>query len=35
MPRDLTNLKVESVARAYRALAHEEEEAAERIENPG
>ena len=35
MTLDLTNLKAESAARAYRALAYEEEEAAEWIENPG
>jgi hypothetical protein len=32
---DLTNLELEVAARACRALAYQEEQAAKRMENPG
>jgi hypothetical protein len=35
MPLDLTDLELETAARACRALARQEEQAAKRIENPG
>jgi hypothetical protein len=35
MPLDLTDLELESAARACRALAYQEGEAAKRMENPG
>jgi hypothetical protein len=35
MPLDLTDLELESAARACRALAYQEEQAAKRMENPG
>jgi hypothetical protein len=34
MPFDLTDREPETAARACRALAYQEEQAAERIENP-
>jgi hypothetical protein len=35
MPLDLTDLELETAARACRALAYQEEQAAKRMENPG
>jgi hypothetical protein len=35
MPLDLTGLELETAARACRALAYQEGEAAKRMENPG
>jgi hypothetical protein len=35
MPLDLTHLELEIAARACRALARQEEQAAKRIDNPG
>jgi hypothetical protein len=35
MPVDLLDLELETTARACRALAYEEREAAKRMENPG
>ena len=35
MPLDLTGLELETAARAWRALAYQEGEAAKRMENPG
>jgi|GEM_PF-4688073 len=35
MPLDLTDLELETAARACRALAYQEEQAAKRTENPG
>jgi hypothetical protein len=35
MPLDLTDLELETAARACRALAYQEEQAAKRVENPG
>ena len=35
MPLDLTDLELETAARACRALARQEEQAAKRIDNPG
>ena len=35
MPLDLTDLELETAARACRALAYQEELAAKRMENPG
>lgn len=35
MPLDLTDLELETAARACRAFAYQEREAAKRIENPG
>jgi hypothetical protein len=34
MPLDLTDLELEIAARACRALAYQEEQAAKRMENP-
>jgi len=34
-PLDLTDLELETAARACRALAYQEEQAAKRMENPG
>jgi hypothetical protein len=34
-PLNLTGLELETAARACRALAYQEEQAAKRIENPG
>jgi hypothetical protein len=34
MPLDLTDLKLETAARACRAMAYQEEQAAKRMENP-
>jgi hypothetical protein len=34
MPLDLTDLELETAARAGRALAYQEEQAAKRMENP-
>lgn len=34
MPLDLTDLELETAARACRALAYQQEQAAKRIENP-
>jgi hypothetical protein len=35
MPLDLTDLELETAARACRALARQEEQAAKQIDNPG
>ena len=35
MPLDLTDLELETAARACRVLARQEEQAAKRIDNPG
>jgi hypothetical protein len=35
MPLDLTDLELETAARACRALAYQEELAAKKMENPG
>jgi hypothetical protein len=35
MPLELTDLELETAARACRAFAYQESEAAKRIENPG
>jgi hypothetical protein len=35
MPLDLTDLELETAARACRGLAYQEEQAAKRIDNPG
>jgi hypothetical protein len=35
MPVDLTDLELDTAARACRALAYQEGEAAKRLENPG
>jgi hypothetical protein len=35
MSLDLTDLELETAARACRALAYQEEQAAKRMENPG
>jgi hypothetical protein len=35
MPLDLTDVELETAARACRALAYQEEQAAKRLENPG
>jgi hypothetical protein len=35
MPLELTNLELETAARACRVLARQEEQAAKRMENPG
>jgi hypothetical protein len=35
MPLDLTHLELETAARACRALAYQEDQAAKRMENPG
>jgi hypothetical protein len=35
MPLDLTDLELETAARACRALAYQEEQAAKKMENPG
>jgi len=35
MPLELTDLELETAARACRAPAHQEEQAARRMENPG
>jgi hypothetical protein len=35
MPLDLTDFELETAARACRALAYQEEQAAKRMENPG
>jgi hypothetical protein len=35
VPLDLTDLELETAARACRALAYAEEQAAKRMENPG
>jgi hypothetical protein len=35
MPLDLTDLELETAARACRALAYQEEQAAKQMENPG
>jgi hypothetical protein len=35
MPLELTDLELETAARACRALAYQEEQAAKRMENPG
>jgi hypothetical protein len=34
MPLDRTDLELETAARAWRALAYQEEQAAKRMENP-
>jgi hypothetical protein len=35
MPLELTDVETETAARACRALAYQEEQAAKRMENPG